>query len=79
MTSEQRACANDIGLPAGARERLDNFANDTATTLPASILEDQGTGSTFSTDFLAYCHQTGLSLDWVWFGTGDRTWSEERA
>lgn len=76
---EQRACANDTGLPAGARERLDGFARDTATMLPASILEDQGTGSTFSTDFLAYCQRTGLSLDWVWFGTGDRTWSEERA
>lgn len=79
MTTEQRACANDTGLPAGARERLDGFARDTATMLPASILEDQGTGSTFSTDFLAYCQRTGLSLDWVWFGTGDRTWSEERA
>lgn len=79
MMTKQRACADDTGLPAGARERLNNFACDTATKLPASILEDQGTGSTFSTDFLAYCHQTGLSLDWVWFGTGDRTWSEARA
>ena len=71
--------ATDTGLPHGARERLDSFARETGTTLPASILEDQGDGSTFSTDFLAYCHQTGLSLDWVWFGTGARTWSEAEA
>lgn len=48
-----------------------NAISATDAALPA--------GATFSTPFLAYCQQTGLSFDWFYFGTGARTWSEDRA
>lgn len=70
--------ANDTGLTADAVERLDAFARETGTK-PPSVLEDQGVGATFTTEFLAYCQRTGLSLDWFIFGTGRRTWMEDRA
>lgn len=68
--------ANDGGLTADAVERLEDFARETGTEPPA-VLEDQGDGATFTTEFLAYCQRTGLSLDWFIFGTGRRTWSED--
>lgn len=70
--------ANNTGLTADAVERLDAFARETGTKPPA-VLEDQGDGATFTTEFLAYCQRTGLSLDWFIFGTGRCTWMEDRA
>lgn len=71
--------ATDATLPAGALDRLALFSLETGATPPAAILEDHGDGATFSTPFLAYCQQTRLSLDWFYFGTGARTWSEDLA
>lgn len=59
---------NDAALPAGARERLDEFARETGTTPPACVLVDEGEGNTFSTEFLRYCQENDLSLDWLWWG-----------
>lgn len=66
MTIIDRACANNTPYPAGTLDRLALFAEWTGTTPPETILEDQGDGWTFSTEFLAYCDTNGLSLDWVW-------------
>lgn len=71
--------ANDTGLPVGARERLDAFAAQTGTTPPACILVDEGDGNTFSTEFLHYCLETGLSLDWFYFGEGAQVRREDPA
>lgn len=79
--------ANDTDLPGASipavtypavdpaiRARLYAFAADTGTTPPQHILVDEyGDGGTFTTEFLAYCTETGLSLDWAWFGEGPQT------
>lgn len=57
-----------------ARQRLDEFAAETGTTPPEHVLIDEcGDGGTFTTEFLAYCRNTGLSLDWVWSGEGNKS------
>lgn len=79
MMTKQRVRANDTGLPLGVVERLASFARETGTAVPGSVLDGEGEDRAFSDEFLSYCATTGLSLDWVWFGCGARTWSEERA
>lgn len=69
---------NDAALPAGARERLDEFATETGTTPPACVLVDEGWGNTFSDEFLHYCMATNMSIDWFYFGTGSQYASQER-
>lgn len=56
------------GLPAGTRDRLALFAEWTGCPLfPAEqMLERTEDGDTFSTPFLHYCNEHGMSLDWVW-------------
>lgn len=46
-------------------ERLGLFAEWTGTTPPEKVLDDDGapTGQ-----FLAYCRDNGLSLDWLFLG-----------
>lgn len=66
MTIIDRVRANNTPYPAGMLDRLTLFAEWTGTTPPDTILEDQGDGWTFSTEFLAYCNANGLNLDWVW-------------
>ncbi|KJZ31565.1 hypothetical protein TW83_07820 [Paracoccus sp. S4493] len=58
------------GLPCGTRDRLALFAEWTGAPVfdPAQVVEKTEDGDTFSTEFLAYCCATGLSLDWVWLG-----------
>ncbi|WP_353428904.1 hypothetical protein [Paracoccus denitrificans] len=61
-----------------ARQRLDAFAAQTGTTPPEHVLIDEyGEGGTFTDEFLNYCRDTGLSLDWVWFGGGNQTVARE--
>ena len=71
--------ANNAALPAGALERLNAFASESGTTPPDCILVDEGdgNGNTFSDEFLFYCMMTNLSIDWVYFGTGSQTASQE--
>lgn len=58
-------------IKPAARQRLDAFAAQTGTTPPAHVLIDEyGDGGTFTDEFLAYCCETGLSLDWVILGEG---------
>ncbi|MFN3276106.1 MAG: hypothetical protein ACK41U_15720 [Paracoccus sp. (in: a-proteobacteria)] len=82
MNIEQRACATDTGLsnrsapcrtrvaglPAGTRDRLALFAEWTGADPfpPERIVEAAEDGHTFTDDFLRYCNDNGLSLDWVW-------------
>ena len=62
------------------RQRLDAFAAQTGTTAPEHILIDEyGDGGSFTTEFLVYSSMTGLSLDWVWFGTGNQMRGENQA
>lgn len=68
MTQEQRACANETGLPQEAMQRLRSFAASTRTTPPSIITEGEGEELTFSDELLAYCGSTGLSLDWLMYG-----------
>ena len=49
-------------------DRMALFAEWTSTTPPENVLEDQGDGWTFSTEFLEFCALNGLSSDWVWLG-----------
>lgn len=61
-------------IEPAARQRLDAFAELTGTTLPEHVLIDKdGDGGTFTAEFLAYCRNTGLSLDWVWIGDTEKT------
>ena len=57
--------ANDTGLSAEAKERLARFAEWTPTTPPETIKDAEGC---LTDDFLAYCVENGLSLDWVLLG-----------
>lgn len=68
MTQEQRACANDTGLPQEAMQRLHGFGASTRTTPPSIVTEGEGEELTFSDDLLDYCNRTGLSLDWLMYG-----------
>lgn len=62
------------------RQRLEAFAAQTGTTPPEHILIDEhGEGGTFTDEILHYCCNTGLSLDWLWFGTGAPHRSEKPA
>ena len=51
------------------RARLAQFAEWTNTTPPVRLLDGEGEDATFSDEFLAYCEETDLSLDWVWLGS----------
>ncbi|WP_253196093.1 hypothetical protein [Roseovarius sp. PS-C2] len=55
-------------LPDGAMERLSLFAKWTDTTPPENVMEGTGDERTFSNEFLRFCQETGLSLDWFWMG-----------
>lgn len=68
MTTIERVRANNTPYPAGMTDRLALFAEWTGTTPPDTILEDQGDGWTFSTEFLTFCALNGMSIDWVWLG-----------
>lgn len=59
-------------LPEGAADRLVQFALEhRVEAFPADqVLVDEGTGWTFGAAFLRYCAETGLSLDWFYFGEG---------
>ena len=64
------AIKDDTGLPDGVAERLATFAEWTNTTLfPADkvVVECDG-GHTFSSEFLAYAQEVGMSLDWAYSG-----------
>lgn len=56
--------------PAGVSERLAMFAEWTGTQLfpIENVVEGLDDERTFSTDFLRFCNENGLSLDWVWLG-----------
>lgn len=62
------------------RQRLEAFAVQTGKTPPEHILIDEyGDGGTFTDEILNYCRDTGLSLDWLWFGTGMQGCPEDPA
>ena len=66
-------CHNAPGLPgqipAEAMQRLAIFAAATRTTAPAKTMEGTGEDRTFADELLIYCRETGLSLDWLMYGT----------
>lgn len=66
-------CHNAPGLPgqipAEAMQRLAIFAAATRTTAPAKTMEGTGEDRTFADELLTYCRETGLSLDWLMYGT----------
>lgn len=67
MPSENAISANHTSWPKGFGQRLTQFAERTRTT-PPEPFTGEGENRTFSTEFLGYCKETGLSLDWVCFG-----------
>lgn len=56
--------ANDKGMPA-TMKRLAQFGAWTETTPPTQILDGDGAPTS---DLLAYCQKTGLSIDWLFCG-----------
>lgn len=55
-------------LPAGAAERLAQFAAWTGTTPPDCVTVGRGPDRTFSDAILRYAAEQGMSLDWWWMG-----------
>ena len=55
------------GIPMNysTMERLNLFAEWTGTTPPEKVLDDGGAPTD---QFLAYCRDNGLSLDWLFLG-----------
>ena len=68
MTNEQPTSVKETALSGGVHERLTLFAEWTGTKPPEKLTEGAGDERTFSDDLLMFCHETGLSLDWVWLG-----------
>lgn len=69
MNMHNPASGNALGLPADAQNRLAIFAAATRTTPPAKTMEGTGEDRTFADELLTYCRETGLSLDWLMYGT----------
>ena len=56
---------NEPDVSAEAKERLATFADWTQTTPPETIVDAEGC---LTDEFLAYCVENGVSLDWVLLG-----------
>ena len=69
MNMHNPASGNAPGLPADAQNRLAIFAAATRTTAPAKTMEGTGEDRTFADELLINCRETGLSLDWLMYGT----------
>lgn len=69
MNMHNPASGNAPGLSADAQNRLAIFAAATRTTPPAKVMQGTGEDRTFSDELLTYCRETGLSLDWLMYGT----------
>ena len=69
MNMHNPTSGNAPGLPADAQNRLAIFAAATRTTAPAKVMQGTGEDRTFSDELLTYCRETGLSLDWLMYGT----------
>lgn len=56
--------------PGGVRERFALFADWTGAPLFPfeNMTEGPDSDRTFSTAFLRYCADYGMSIDWVWLG-----------
>lgn len=57
------------GFGAEAAQRLTLFAQISGAT-PPTLTEADGEEMVLSGEFLAYCRETGLRLDWLTFGEG---------